>query len=141
MKVFLILLYLGISSAIYSKSALATTLVKLEINETSSELEQQTTLPYPKINVNQVFEIFLRAVDLGQMRLFDQTLNREMLQPLQVEYIYTLEDPYPLIKVFSILEEPMPLPNMPDVYVKGVSGVMDINGDIIESIAHCDVGE
>lgn len=139
MKLLLILVCLSASSALYTKSVSATNLVKLEVNESSPEKESQAALPYPQIDINRVFEIFLRAVDLGQMRLFDQTLSREMLRPLQVEYIYTPEDPYPLVKVFSSLVEPLPLPNMPDVYVRGVSGVMDINGNIIESIAHCDI--
>jgi hypothetical protein len=56
-----------------------------------------------------------------------------------VEYTYTQEVPYPIVKVFSMLHEPISLPAMPEVYVIGVSGVMDIDGNIIESIAHCDI--
>ena len=139
MRLFIILVCLSASLAVYAKSGSTMDLVKLEINETSSKPELQAELPYPKINVNQVFEIFLRAVDLGQMQLFEQTLSREMLRPLQVEYSYTQDDPYPSVKVFSLLDEPIALPGMPDVYIRGVSGVMDIDGNIIESIAHCDI--
>lgn len=139
MRLLIILVLLSVNLAVFAKSQPTMDLVKLEINETSSKPELQAELPYPKINVNQVFEIFLRAVDLGQMQLFEQTLSREMLRPLQVEYSYTREDPYPSVKVFSLLDEPIALPGMPDVYIRGVSGVMDINGNIIESIAHCDI--
>ena len=138
MKIILLLVCLSVCSAINNESEAAATLVKLDINETASEVESEIMVPYPKIDVNRVFELFLRAVDMGQLQVFDKTLSREMLRPLQVEYVYTQDDPYPLVKIFSILEEPLSLPSVPDMQIMGVIGVMDVHGNIIESIVHCD---
>ena len=138
-KVFSLLILLAISSTIHASSKPVTCLAKPDLQENATGINMQGLVPYPKIDVDQIFGIFLQAVDIGQMQLFDRTLTRNMLQPVQVEYTYTQEVPYPIVKVFSILHKPIPLPTMPDVYVIGVSGVMDINGNIIESIAHCDI--
>jgi hypothetical protein len=35
--------------------------------------------------------------------------------------------------------KPISLPAVPDVYIIGVTGIMDVSGNIIESIAHCDI--
>jgi hypothetical protein len=58
-----------------------------------------------------------------------------------VEYVYTAELPYPIVKVYSELKNPMPLPSMPDANIVGVSSVMDSYGNIIETTAHCDINE
>ena len=139
MKLIPILVCLSVSSVIYIESVSAANMAKLEINEPFVGSESQATVPFPKIDINKVFEIFLLAVDQGQLQVFDKTLSREILRPVQVEYVYTQEDPYPVVKVFSVLDEPLSLPSLPDIQIMGVIGVMDIDGNIIESIVHCDV--
>lgn len=138
MKIFALIVLLAVSSTIHAELPVIC-LAKPDVQENAAQLTMQGLVPYPKVDVKQIFGIFLQAVDIGQMEVFDQILTRNMLQPVQVEYTYTQEGPYPKVKVFSLLNEPIPLPTMPDVYVIGVSGVMDINGNIIESIAHCDI--
>jgi hypothetical protein len=137
-KMILILLLSGNSSA-FAGIKCINYLASLDIQSDKSEYTSQTVVPYPKINVSEIFSIFFRAVDLGQLRLFDKTLTRDMLRPVKVEYIYTQADPYPTVNVFSELRNPIPLPAMPDAYIMGVSGVMDMNGNIVESIAHCNI--
>ncbi len=137
-KMILILLLSGNSSA-FADVRCINYLASLDMQTDKSEYTSQTVVPYPKINVSEIFGIFFRAVDLGQLRLFDKTLTRDMLTPLKVEYIYTLDDPYPSVKVFSVLQDPIPLPAMPDAYIMGVSGIMDVHGNIVESIAHCNI--
>lgn len=127
------------NTAVFAKSECVNYLAKLEVEGGAPEFSEKTDMPYPKIDVIKIFNIFLHAVDQGQMKLFDKRITRNMLEPLRVEYIYTPEDPYPKIRVFSSLLEPFPMPAVPNVYIKGVSGVMDVNGNIIESIAHCDI--
>jgi hypothetical protein len=139
MRIYLLLLLLLFNSPVFADSLCVGLLAKLNIHDEQQELSSETVLPYPKINVREVFDIFLRAVDLGQMQLFDKTLTRDMLQPLKVEYIYTLEDLYPTVNVYSELLKPISLPAVPDVYIIGVTGIMDVSGNIIESIAHCDI--
>lgn len=139
MRIYLLILLLFVNSAIFADSRCIGLLAKLDIQGDEPKLSSETVLPYPKINVSEVFRIFLRAVDLGQMQLFDKTMTREMLHPLKVEYIYTREDLYPTVNVYSELFEPISLPAVPDIYIIAVSGIMDVNGNIIESIAHCNI--
>ena len=139
MRISLLLLLMLVNPTVFAEKSCVGLLAKLDGQGFQSETPAETVLPYPKINVREVFGIFLKAVDLGQMQLFDKTLTREMLHPLKVEYIYTLEDQYPTVNVYSELLKPISLPAMPDVYIIGVSGIMDVSGNIIESIAHCDI--
>ena len=131
MRISLLLLLMLVNPTVFAEKSCVGLLAKLERQVFQSEIPAETVLPYPKINVREVFGIFLKAVDLGQMQLFYKTLTREML--------YTLEDQYPTVNVYSELLKPISLPAMPDVYIIGVSGIMDVSGNIIESIAHCDI--
>ena len=137
-KMILILLLSGNSSA-FAEVKCINDLASMDIQTDKTEYTSQTVVPFPKINVSEIFSIFFHAVDLGQLRLFDTILTRDMLIPLKVQYIYTLDDPYPKVNIFSELRDPIPLPAMPDAYIMGVSGVMDVNGNIVESIAHCNI--
>jgi len=139
MRIYLLLSLMLVNPIVFAERTCVGLLAKLERQGFQSEIPTETVLPYPKINVREVFGIFLKAVDLGQMQLFDKTLTREMLHPLKVEYIYTPEDLYPTVNVYSELLKPIPLPAMPDVYIMGVSGIMDVSGNITESIAHCNI--
>jgi hypothetical protein len=139
MRICLLLLLMLVNSTAFAERPCVGLLAKLERQGFQSETPAETVLPYPKISVREVFGIFLKAVDLGQMQLFDKVLTREMLHPQKVEYIYTVEDLYPTVNVYSELLKPISLPAMPDVYIIGVSGIMDVSGNIIESIAHCDI--
>ena len=139
MRIYLLIMLLLGNSAVFADSPCVDLLAKLDIHREQQESSSETVLPYPKINVREVFRIFLQAVDLGQMQLFDKTLTREMLQPQKVQYSYTPEDLYPTVNVYSALLKPIPLPAMPDVYIIGVSGILDVGGNIIESIAHCGI--
>jgi hypothetical protein len=139
MRICLLLLLMLVNSTLFAERTCVGLFAKLERQGFQSEIPAEAILPYPKINVREVFGIFLKAVDLGQMQLFDKTLTREMLHPLKVEYVYTTEDLYPTVNVYSELLKPIPLPAMPDVYIMGVSGIMDVSGNITESIAHCNI--
>ena len=94
-------------------------------------------IPFPRINAKSVFRVFLEAVDNGQLILFDMHIDRSMINPEHVEYIYTLENHVPTVKVYSTLTTSIPLPIMPDMQIVGVSAVLDREGRIIEAIVHC----
>jgi len=94
-------------------------------------------IPYPQINPKQVVDVFLKAVDGGELIVFEKRLNRSMIEPEQIEYIYTLDNHMPTVRVFSVLKKPVPFPDMPEVLVEGVTGVLDWNGHITESTVHC----
>lgn len=139
MRIVILTILLLINPGISNASETISDLAKLDSSKGHALPGIDAEMPYPKVNVKKVFAVFLDAVDRGQMKIFDDTLSREMLTPLRVEYVYTLQSPYPLVKVYAELNEPMPIPSMPDANIIGVSGVMDATGNIIETTAHCDV--
>ena len=98
---------------------------------------QQTELIYPSVNAEQVIEIFRAAVNRGELQLFEQQIAFSMLKPQQVEYIYKIGEQKPIVKVYSLLDKPLPLPTMPDIRVAGVTVILDAKGHIIEAVVHC----
>ncbi|MDT8403578.1 hypothetical protein [Sulfuriflexus sp.] len=88
--------------------------------------------PYKIINV------FLRAVNRGELIIFDQILDESMLIPLRVEYIYELDSNNQSVKVYSELMQPLPLPvpSGQTLIFHGVSAVLNAKGHIIEVEAH-----
>ena len=138
MKKYILLILFFINATAIAEPKYFGDLAKLDYSVKQSA-RSKTEMPYPDVNVIEVFNIFLRAVDDGQLKLFDETLSRDMVMPLRVEYVYTAELPYPTVKVYSELKKPMPLPAIPDANIIGVSSVMDFSGNIIENTAHCDV--
>ena len=94
-------------------------------------------IPYPLLNVRQVFDIYLKAVDDGQLIAFTILFDRSMIEPQLVEYIYTLESDFPTVKVYSNLTSPVPLPIRPDMVIIGISSIMNPDGNIVQSIVHC----
>jgi len=79
---------------------------------------------------------YLAAVDRGELQVFDQTLDQSMIVPARVEYVYDLEAATTVIKVFSRLKKPFPVPNRKECEVRGVSAVLSADGHIVETAAH-----
>lgn len=136
-SIFFILYFTSVS--VIAESNNVGDLAKLDSVNKQAGQGIQTEVPYPNVDVIEVFNVFLRAVDRGQLILFDESLSREVVMPTRVEYIYTAELPYPIVTVYSELKKPMPIPSMPDVNIIGISGVMDLSGNIVETTAHCDI--
>jgi hypothetical protein len=118
--IFILLLAAGISNAAINKSPDYTL----------------KSLPQPLNKFNQVVEIFLKAVDSGELIIFDNIITRDMLQPVEVKYIYTHDNENPSISVFSFLRKPLKLPGVDDCTVGGIEVIMDIDGNIIDSSIH-----
>lgn len=78
---------------------------------------------------------FLQAVDRGELKVFGQTIDRPMLVPVRVEYVYELADRAMRIKVYSNLTAPLPVPGQDDCRILGVSAVME-DGSITEIESH-----
>lgn len=78
---------------------------------------------------------FLQAVDRGELKVFGQTIDRPMLVPVRVEYVYELADRAMRIKVYSNLTAPLPVPGQDDCRILGVSAVME-GGSITEIESH-----
>lgn len=94
------------------------------------------------INPDEVTRIFLEAVDRGELMVFNIKIDSSMIIPLQVEYIYALEDITPRIKtykVYSKLKQPLAIPGqqgdgIPRISAIGV--VLDYAGNIISTESH-----
>ncbi len=84
----------------------------------------------------QVVEIFLQAVDRGELVIFNTTLTRSMLKPVRVDYAYQLNDPIPVIKVYSELQQPLAVPEQENCQVRAVSATLNALGNITDSKAH-----
>ena len=98
---------------------------------------KQGAIPYPDINSKQVAEVFLKAVDRGELLIFKKPITRSMLKPERVIYSYSMERHLPTVSVYSALTVDLPFPDMPDVLVEGVNGTLDWKGHITESSIHC----
>lgn len=84
----------------------------------------------------QVVETFLKAVDRGELTLFIYTLNRSILAPRRVEYVYDLDTLQPKVTVYSELKEAIPVPHQLDLVIRAVSAELDRDGHITETRAH-----
>jgi hypothetical protein len=94
-------------------------------------------IPHPRIDIRQIIDLYLGAVDGGQLLVFNMTFDRSMIEPQTVEYIYGLETTLPIVRVFSILTTTIPLPIKPDMHIYAITSVIDQDGDILQTIVHC----
>lgn len=104
----------------------------------SDLLEQLETskVPYPRLDVKRVIDVFFAAVDRGEVIIINQYIDRSMLKPEHVEYLYTMNSKLPSVKVYSTLEQSISYPGINDLQISGVSAVLDLDGNIIEIIYH-----
>ena len=85
---------------------------------------------------HKVIEIYLNAVSRGELTVLDQTLDKSMLIPIRVEYVYDLNSAIPRVKVYSELKQPIPIPVQDSLKLHGISASLDAYGHIIEIEAH-----
>lgn len=95
-----------------------------------------TPVPQPQNKYEEVVEIFLIAVDRGELIVFDNTITRSMLDPVQVKYVYTFDEDDPTISVYSLLLQPLKIPGVDDCTAGGIEVIMDVDGSIIDSSIH-----
>lgn len=89
----------------------------------------------PKIeDPDNLVQHYLDAVDRGELIVFGRELDRSMIVPTRVEYVYDLATRKTLAKVFSNLKIPLPVPEH-DCRVVAVSAIME-EGRIVEIESH-----
>jgi hypothetical protein len=101
-----------------------------------TKADKRMYLPYPEINTEQVIQVFRKAVERGELQLFEMSVAFSALKPKRVEYTYKIGVKEPTIKVYSLLSKPMPLPAMPDILIEGVTVILSKDGRILEAIVH-----
>lgn len=92
--------------------------------------------PQQHVPPQQVVDRFLKAVDRGELTLFIYTLNRAILIPRRVEYVYDLDKQTPTVSVYCDLKEGVPVPGQPGMEVRAVTSELDYSGQIVETRAH-----
>ena len=107
------------------------------VTQTLLDQLSQEKIPYPRINVKDIFRVFFKAVEKGELIIFDRVIDKTKVNPEYVEYIYMPDDLLPTVRVYSSILESIPLPTMPEIQIQGVSAIMDQQGRIIETIVHC----
>ena len=93
-------------------------------------------VPQPENKFDEVVEIFLVAVDRGELIVFDNIISRNILDPVQVKYIYSFNDDEPSISIYSLLKQPLNIPGVDDCTAGAIEVLLDIDGTIIDSSIH-----
>ena len=93
-------------------------------------------IPQPENKFDEVVDIFLAAVDRGELIVFDNTISRDMLDPVQVKYIYSFNDEDPSISIYSLLKQPLKIPGVDDCTAGAIEVLLDIDGTIIDASIH-----
>ena len=78
----------------------------------------------------------MAAVDRGELKVFGRTLDRSMIEPVSVEYLFELETGVSRIRIFSKIQTPISLPGIEGCKLYGISAVIGIDGRILETEAH-----
>lgn len=90
----------------------------------------------PKIDdPDTLVQQYLDAVDHGELTVFGTRLERTMLVPVRVEYVYDLASRTMLIKVHAHLKTPLPVPGRSDCRILSVSATLE-DGSIAEIESH-----
>lgn len=88
------------------------------------------------ISPEKIMLSYYTAVDRGDFVVFGIRLERSMLIPVHVNYIYPVTSPIPRIKVYSRLKKPLIIPEQGNNKFTAVCAVIDMFGNIIETEAH-----
>lgn len=81
-----------------------------------------------------VIQRFNEAVDRGELTVYGRTLKRSMIVPLRVEYVYDLASRAMLIRVYSDLKTPLPVPER-ECKVRALGAIMQ-DGRVVEIESH-----
>jgi hypothetical protein len=85
---------------------------------------------------HQAVDAFLAAVDRGELQVFGRKLDRSMIVPRHVEYVYAIGNAIPVIKVYATLKSPITAPEHKNCEVRAVSAVLGADDQIVDTEAH-----
>jgi hypothetical protein len=85
---------------------------------------------------HQALGTFLAAVDRGELQVFGRKLDRSMIVPQRIEYVYAIDSAIPVIKVYATLKAPIPAPEHKNCEVRAVSAVLDADDRIVDTEVH-----
>jgi hypothetical protein len=100
-------------------------------------LEQPLGVGWAKFaDPHAVVEVFIKAVNRGELVVFNRKIEESMLIPVRVEYAYELDSAIPTVKVYSKLKNPMSVPGHENCKVHSISVTLDENGGIVKIESH-----
>lgn len=116
---------------------------EMGINTTVATLLNKSKRELPPASIsanfhspNEIVEIYLNAVNKGELIVFDQRLNNSILVPVRVEYIYEIISKNTTRKVFSELKEQIKVPGQDCCLIKEIGATLDLQGHIVETEVH-----
>ena len=123
-----------------AKTAVAALVVAATLPGTAQAAVELPTHPIiadtPKIeDPDRVVRQYLQAVDRGEPAVFGPALDRTMIVPVRVEYVYALSSRTTRIQVYSNLKQPLTVPGQTGCQILGVNAVME-EGHITEIESH-----
>lgn len=123
--------------AVYSSLFILITLFVYSLGPLAHTLDRPHGYVKPEFQEpRKVIEIYFKAVERGELTIFRQVLDKDMLKPLHVEYVYALDSATPLVKVYSMLKHPIFVIGQKNCKVRGVSSTLDSEGRIVSNEAH-----
>lgn len=81
-----------------------------------------------------IIQRFNEAVDRGELSVFGRRIERSMIVPRRVEYVYDLASRALLVKVYSSLKTPLPVPER-ECKILALGAIMQ-DGRIVEIESH-----
>lgn len=88
------------------------------------------------VSPERIMSQYYQAVDRGELIVFGIKLERSMLVPVHVNYVYVLNTQIPRVKVYAKLKKPMKIPEHGNNLFTGVCAYIDMFGTIVEVEAH-----
>ena len=83
-----------------------------------------------------VLAAFQNAVDRGELMVFEQKLDRSMIAPRRIEYLFALEDLTLTVRVYADLRRPLAVPGRSDCEARAVAAILDAAGSIVDVEVH-----
>jgi len=80
--------------------------------------------------------VYLAAVDRGELQVFGQRLDRTMIEPERVEFVFDLMRKSAYVRIYSRVKVLLPVPEQTDLQIRGVSTIIGDEGNIIGTEAH-----
>jgi len=80
--------------------------------------------------------VYLAAVDRGELRVFGRRLDRTMIEPELVEFVFDLVRKSAYVRIYSRVKVLLPVPEQTDFQIRGVSSIIGDEGNIIDTEAH-----
>ena len=84
----------------------------------------------------KIMSQYYLAVDRGELVVFGVQLERSMLIPVHVDYVYPVNGKTARVKVYARLKNPMRIPEQGNNMFTGVCAFIDMFGKITETEAH-----